>query len=438
MKHTSLLFLTLSAAAALSALSPGEAHACGGCFVQQSENTQVSGHRMILSISPEATTLWDQITYDGNPESFGWVLPIKGTVDVGISADALFQVLDQQTQVTVSSPSISCPNSCNFANDGEGAGGEPPSDGVTVLDQKVVGPYETVQLSAADPAALTSWLTSHGYNIPADIQPVIDSYVAESFNFLALKLVPGEGVSSMRPVRVTSQGASPTLPLRMVAAGTGAVTPIILWVFGEGRYEPTNFQSFTISGEEIVWNWDTASSSYATVRDEKFQAANGSGWLIESAYDMYPWSIVDPLTWGDGFTSYADDDGLNAQQNLDADMAALYGNLGGENEPFFVTRMMGQLSRPALANDLQLGASMDQGVVYNYIEAASTVGTPPECPPDPCAGDGDGGGNGDGDGDSEGGSGGCSTGGLPGGVPSAAFALGLVGLLGALRRRRQG
>src|SRR5262245_54083797 len=100
-----LLSLVISAAAATAAR---DASACGGCFtappLQQMESTQVSGHRMILSISPTATTLWDQITYSGNPESFGWVLPIKGTVDVGLSSDALFQVLDQMTSVVVSSP----------------------------------------------------------------------------------------------------------------------------------------------------------------------------------------------------------------------------------------------------------------------------------------------------------------------------------------------
>lgn len=433
MKHQKVWFLTLAAAAAVSVASTHDAAACGGCFVAQSESTQVSGHRMILSVSPEATTLWDQITYTGNPESFAWVLPIQGTVDVGLSSDALFQVLDQQTQVTVSSPQISCPNSCVF--DGGGGAGGGGGGGVTVLDQKVVGPYETVQLSAADPAALTDWLTSHGYNIPSDIQPVIDAYVSESFNFLALKLVPGQGVDSMRPVRVTTPGAGPALPLRMVAAGTGAVTPIILWVFGEGRYEPTNFSTFTISSGDIVWNWDTKSSNYSTLREEGFQAANGAGWLVESARDMYTWDIGDQLQWGEGLSSYADDQGMNAQENLDADMAALYGNIGGGNT-FFVTRMTGELSRPALASDLQLGAAADQTSIYGYLVAEQSVGTPPACPPDPCGG-GDGGAGGGPDG-GLGDDVGCSTGTGQRGAGSIALALGLVGLGAALRRRRRG
>ena len=58
-------------------LSSGSADACGGCFAPPSTSTVVSGHRMALSISMKQTVLWDQIEYQGNPEEFSWVLPIK-------------------------------------------------------------------------------------------------------------------------------------------------------------------------------------------------------------------------------------------------------------------------------------------------------------------------------------------------------------------------
>ena len=80
---------------ALSVMGARDAHACGGCFVQQTENTQVTGHRMILSVSKEQTTLWDQIEYSGEPESFGWVLPTKGIVTIDLSSDALFETCTQ-------------------------------------------------------------------------------------------------------------------------------------------------------------------------------------------------------------------------------------------------------------------------------------------------------------------------------------------------------
>src|SRR5437773_1552137 len=90
---------------ALAVAPARDAEACGGCFhaptIQQMENTQVTGHRMILSISKTQSTLWDQITYSGSPSSFAWVLPVKGMIDIGISSDALFGDLEQMTQVTI-------------------------------------------------------------------------------------------------------------------------------------------------------------------------------------------------------------------------------------------------------------------------------------------------------------------------------------------------
>jgi hypothetical protein len=89
----------------LGALHAREAQACGGCTVSQSESTQVTGHRMILSISKDATTLWDQIEYSGDPKDFGWMLPIKGNsgfvleTDFNVSSDALFATLDDLTKL---------------------------------------------------------------------------------------------------------------------------------------------------------------------------------------------------------------------------------------------------------------------------------------------------------------------------------------------------
>src|SRR5262245_42455064 len=188
------VFALAFGALALSLVHVDDARACGGCFVQQQETTQVTGHRMILTVSPDATTLWDQIVYSGAPEDFAWVLPVKGLAEPGLSSDALFEALEQMTVVQVASPQINCnPGGCGpvFAGeDGSQTGTGGSGGGVTVVAQQTVGPYETVQLRSSDPNALRNWLTMNGYNIPADIAPVIDAYVGEAFDFLALKLVP--------------------------------------------------------------------------------------------------------------------------------------------------------------------------------------------------------------------------------------------------------
>jgi MYXO-CTERM domain-containing protein len=443
-----LLGLVLAVPLVSTALPIEEAQACGGCFVQQSENTQVSGHRMVLSISSTQTTLWDQITYDGDPSEFAWVLPIKGQVEIGTSSDLLFGVLESATAVEIYSPQINCPTgNCNsaggdFGSEGASGTGGGGGGGVTVIAQEVVGPYETVQLQSTDPNALNLWLANNGYSIPADIQPVISAYVGEGFNFLALRLVPGQGIDSMRPVRITSTGASAQLPLRMVAAGTGAVTPISLWVIGEGRYEPQNFPSFQISENQLVWDWDNATSNYRSLREAGFASTNGAGWLLDAAEPVGSWvfsQLVDSATFEPQNSGYADDAGENAVANAEDDVAHLLAGI--DESSLWVSHMYAELERPALGADLNLTASRDQTSINRYMFIDNAIGTPPACPPPPdCGGFEDGDGNwfpgGPDNGESVlGGNGGCATTVRSGGTPIALF--GLLGAAAVLSRRRR-
>jgi hypothetical protein len=449
MRHLKTLLLALPLAfASMSLVDARDASACGGCFVSQSESTQVTGHRMILSVSNDKTTLWDQIQYEGNPASFAWVLPIKGQVDIGLSSDALFETLEVATEVVISSPIINCnPPGCGFPTADNGGGFTATSSGtgggVTVIAQEVVGPYETVQLSSADSLALKKWLTDNGYTVPADIGPVIDSYVAEGFDFLALKLVPGQGIDSMRPVRITSPGASPLLPLRMVAAGTGAITPISLWVVGEGRYEPTNFPTFEIDPQDLVWNWDSSSSNYKDLRTAGFEATEGKAWLYEAAEPVSTYQIEYPLKdlveFNTAESGYGDADGVGAQEELAEDLAALYGSI--DPNSLWLMRLHAELPRTALATDLEIGASQNQSSVVRFFQASKTLGTAPECPPvQPCTDPNDPENNswsGFGSDEDAAGSSGCAVG---SGLGSSAILGGLalsLGLAVTRRRRRQ-
>lgn len=294
-----------------------DAEACGGCFVpppppqaMESVDSIITGERMIFSISKDQTTLYDEITYSGSPASFAWVLPIKGKVTVGLSADIFFATLDQLTASTVVAPPANCPPppTCNSGNSGcSGVGGfaaaaESPSAGVVgsaptvnIIGQAQVGPYETVQLQSNDGSALTEWLTANGYNIAASDGPVIAYYVSKGMDFLALKLAPGEGVQAMQPVRVTTPGAFPVLPLRMVGVGTGATTGITIWVVADGRWEPQNFPFFTITTSELTWDWATNSSNYESLRLSKEAALGGGGWQIESSLELAQYTITSAL-----------------------------------------------------------------------------------------------------------------------------------------------
>lgn len=364
---------------------------------------------MILSVGQQQTTLYDELRYDGDPESFAWVLPITGNAKIGVSSDGLFATLDAMTSVVVVPPPVNCPIRPNDCSDGDDLSAAPGASergssggGVTVTAQETVGPYETVQLKSDDPQALNEWLTSHGYTIPDDIKPVIAQYVAEHFDFLALKLVPGTGVQAMRPVRVTTSGASVVLPLRMVAAGTGATVGVTLWTLGEGRYQPQNFPVFEIKASELEWDWTTYTSNMSALRTERAALFNGRGWELESSVQFTNAEVRNAVTngycqpiaytggyYGGGYAGGGGPAGgssqvaapvlcSGAQNNYEAedagpgnpprtkeivaaeDLETLVGSIPGGVR---ITRVRSSLAHSALDQDLVLTAPAEQSIV---------------------------------------------------------------------------
>jgi MYXO-CTERM domain-containing protein len=426
--------------------------------------TVVTDHQMIFVVSPQQTTLYDEIKYTGSPSSFAWVLPIHGPVTVGLSSDIVFAALEQDTRPAIEPPPLTpcaLPADCNCqtfgaAGSSGGSSGGTPASNVTVISQAVVGPYDTVQLQSTDPNALNAWLQANGYTISASAQPVVAAYLKEGFDFLAMKLVPGANIQAMRPVSVTTTGAGLSLPLRMVAIGTGATVGITLWVVSSGRYEPSNFPQFTISPSELVWDWNAGASNYNTLQKQKESALANAAWQIEDSLDLSPTAIESLVMNGDpSAMAYMDttvSDAGAAQTPVQVrtqDLATLFPSGGASVR---ITRMRTDLSQAALANDLVLQASADQTMLSNLYQVTKSVNAPvcPSPPVCPCGTSGSSGGtssSGVGSSGSTGGGTGTDDGGTtngaspgqesfscatsPGGPGSGGLELALTGLLGA-------
>jgi hypothetical protein len=241
---------------------------------------------MALSISTTQSVLWDQIQYAGDASDFAWVLPVKPGARIESSTAAFFEVLEAATKRSVAPAPVNCPSSgggfgCGAqalagAEDSKGSGG---GSSVTVVHQGTVGPYDTVTLSTKTPGALNQWLASHGYNVDPATQPTIDAYVAEGFDFIALRLQPGQGTQAMTPVRVVQPGANPALPLRMVGIGTGSEVPIVLYVIGEGRWTTQNFPEARLETSLLSFDFADRTSNYEKLRKDALAENGGKSWL---------------------------------------------------------------------------------------------------------------------------------------------------------------
>jgi hypothetical protein len=396
------------AMAAMALTGERDARACGGCFHPPTQvATDITDERMLLSVSPAQTTLFDQIQYAGSPSQFAWVLPIHGTVTVGLSADVLFDSVDVLTATQITQPPSSCPPApCRgVLTSAAGAAAAPQSadaaaeaNAVTVIKQQNVGPYATVQLHATDSTALSNWLAQNGFAIPADVTPVIAAYVTEGFDFLAMKLQPGQGVQAMRPVRVTTPGASLSLPLRMAAVGTGTIVGITVWIVADGRYEPQNFPFFHIDDASLVWDWSTSLSNYTTLRVENEATLKNGGWEIESSLTLSQQLITNVILSGGqyyggggrGFGVSAPSDpsvdylpivGSDAGPDSGAsetaeevrtdDVNALFAGVTAPNAR--VTRIRGDIAHAAMTSDLLLQASADQSELSNVRTVTQSV-----------------------------------------------------------------
>ncbi|APR85299.1 Hypothetical protein A7982_10648 [Minicystis rosea] len=315
-----------------SLLAPADARACGGCFHPENQAPEqgsvVLAHRMALSISPDASVLWDQVRYAGSPAEFAWVLPVRPGARLEVASDAWFEALDAATGVRIRPPALQCVTQttqqissigyryrgCSGTSMSAGCAADaesflstetevvtdvtelaPPEEPITIVHQGSAGPYETVTLHADVPGALPTWLASHGYAIDDDIHPILDAYAKEGFDFIALRLLPDKGVQQMKPVRVIQPGAVTTLPLRMVAAGTGANVSLTLFVIGEGRYRPSSFPEVPLPAH-LTWDFFDQKSNWSLDRQALF-SSNPTGWLTTFAQQGALFSpTFDPMT----------------------------------------------------------------------------------------------------------------------------------------------
>ncbi|HEY3235001.1 MAG TPA: DUF2330 domain-containing protein [Polyangiaceae bacterium] len=441
--------LTLTTVSCALLVHSAPARACGGCFhppPQTSTPSVVTGHRMAFAVSATRTVLWDQIQYSGSPSDFAWVLPVRAGAYLETSTDAWFEALEAVTATRVTSPELVCAGSSSSGG-GAGCASDQSSSGlsssnsttlptsansttsensVVVVHQGTVGPYETVTLHSQSGGDLRTWLTANGYTVPWNVDPIIDAYVAEGWDFIALRLRPGVGVQQMTPVRVVTPGGAYALPLRMVAAGAGESVGIVLYVIAEGRYAMPDLSEVSVDPLELTWDFKARDSNYSKLRsDSLFRNARRSyltGFAFERPFGRtYSSPTLSTLSYsvqGSGtYTTFmrlyfaqADYNQkkpigscLSVGQALDApelvvsgaassgeisdsalecdghtDLAAAL--TGMHPNQVWATRLEMELPREALNADCVVAPSSSQASVDNQLQATKQVNRPANCP----------------------------------------------------------
>ena len=124
------------------------------------------------------------------------------------------------------------------------AGGVGVGHSVDVLDRQLAGVFETTTLTGTNPAAVRDWLTTRGYQMPVETEPVIAEYLREGWVFVASRVrrdASETNVASLHPLSFTFPAREPVYPLRLTGVGNDQLD-VDLFVFGSERAAMDGFR----------------------------------------------------------------------------------------------------------------------------------------------------------------------------------------------------
>lgn len=279
------------AAVALGAAVPGVASACGGFFCNQEPMDQ-NRERIVFAFDEveQVIDVHVQIFYTGNAQEFAWVVPVPAEPELGTGSDELFRVLDQVTAPAYQL-AYDFEGDCAWYADEDDAvadGAEtdaPPSggglggEGVTVVAQEQVGPYETVTLSATGEEALITWLQDNGYDLPDAITPKLAPYVADGSFFVALRLSNDKDAGDIVPLTMRYDGDTASIPLELTSIAATPDMRLEPYVLADRRAVPSNYLHVQVN--EAAVNWLTFGSNYADVISKAADQAGGQAFATD-------------------------------------------------------------------------------------------------------------------------------------------------------------
>jgi uncharacterized protein (TIGR03382 family) len=282
------LTLIVCVTAALPAVAR-PAHACGGlfCSIAQQIPIDQSGEQIVFSIDDEGVTAHILIQYQGSARDFAWVVPVAVKPEISLGTQQLFVALLRATQPAfmLDTSALGCSGRKAFppafgATPMSGAAAS--GGGVQVLEERAVGPYDTVVLQSSNAAELVQWLADNGYYQPPDATPLITHYVEQGMLFVALKLQQDATTGEIQPLvlRMLKQEEA-CIPLILTRVAAVPDMTVQAFVLGKSRATPRNW--FQVEVNQALIDWPNAGSNYKQLVTQAIDEAAGHGFVTEYA-----------------------------------------------------------------------------------------------------------------------------------------------------------
>ncbi len=302
-------------------LSHAESTQACGCFsppipqpgaVDFAVNQQAE--QIIFEVEDGFVTAHVLIKYAGDPEKFGWLLPVPGVPELSLSYNEVFGLVDQQTAPRVSSfESNLCPQQryqcryhptpyCGDADFGGipggnatggtssaagGAAGAGPGGApvVQVLSRQTIGAYDTVVLAATPNApdaasAVVMWLNAEGFITNETMAPYMMPYLAEGMVFVAARLIPDAEVDEIRPLKLRYPGTQPMIPLRLTAVAAEPHLAVSAIIYSDVPYQAVGMPAIELDPTQV--SSDSSNRvNYPMLLSRAVDDVGGVGFVVE-------------------------------------------------------------------------------------------------------------------------------------------------------------
>jgi hypothetical protein len=278
---------------------PAPALACGGFFCNRDQPVDQSGETIVFAIDEEAdkVEVHVQIAYQGAAEDFAWVLPAPSEPELFLSTEALFQELERSTAPSWSLSSRVEGTCGRFrpgnggANDTDAMDTEVSADsddsdaaggsGVTIVARQQVGPYESLTLQATSGQVLLDWLSARDFDLPADLGPALDPYLADGGFLVALRLAKESSTGDLAPLGMRYPGSVPVIPIQLTRIAATPDMRLRAYVLSDGRAVPENYLHVMVN--EVAIDWFGGGRNYTDLITRAADEAGGHAFATDFA-----------------------------------------------------------------------------------------------------------------------------------------------------------
>ncbi len=244
-------------------LLPQLARADGAPFPPSNKYVTETDQKAVIIHENNTETIVLSVTFKGDPENFGWVIPIPSKPEVEKSQDELFTALAELTAPVSEGEYLP-----TFGLGGETAVKEPLK--VDIIETKKIDIYDITTITSEDPKALSKWLLENEYQIPKEASTILEEYTKNDWYFICVKIDLTKLTSASKeqlktghatPLKIQFESEEIIYPLKLssiiseyeslspdASSSSAGLTPvpqvsILLYVFSDGKKTVPGFET---------------------------------------------------------------------------------------------------------------------------------------------------------------------------------------------------